>query len=61
MEAAASTYDDRALRQDAATRFGVRGQFRNLDRFSNRYRFDPLDPGGKGREWEIKTYVQLSY
>ena len=45
----------------AATRFGVRGEFRNLDRFSNRYRFDPTDPDIKGREWEIKTYVQFSY
>ena len=45
----------------AATRFGVRGQFRNLNRFSNRYRYDPRDPGRKGREWEIKTYVQFNY
>ena len=45
----------------AATRFGVSGQFRNLDRFSNRYRFDPMDPGRKGREWEVKTYVQFVY
>ena len=45
----------------ASTRFGVQGQFRNLNRFSNRYLYDPLDPGRKGREWEVKTYVQFSY
>ena len=54
-------YEPPKLYAPAATRFGVRGQFRNLDRFSNRYRFDPLDPGRQGREWEIKTYVQLNY
>ena len=45
----------------ASTRFGVRGQFRNLDKFSGRYLIDPQDPGRKGREWEIKTYVQFVY
>ena len=54
-------YEPPKLYAPAATRFGVRGQFRNLDRFSNRYRFDPLDPGRQGREWEIKTYVQVNY
>jgi hypothetical protein len=54
-------YEPPKLYAPAATRFGVSGQFRNLNRFSNRYRFDPLDPGRKGREWEIKTYVQLNY
>ena len=54
-------YEPPKLYAPAATRFGVRGQFRNLDRFSARYRFDPQDPGLKGREWEIKTYVQFSY
>ncbi len=50
-----------ALYAPAATRFGVAGQFRNLNRFSNRYLYDPADPGRKGREWEIKTYVQFTY
>ena len=45
----------------ASTRFGVRGQFRNLDRFSGRFLANPQDPGRKGREWEIKTYVQFVY
>jgi len=54
-------YEPPKLYAPAATRFGVRGEFRNLDRFSARYRFDPTDPGLKGREWEIKTYVQFSY
>jgi hypothetical protein len=54
-------YEPPKLYAPAATRFGVRGQFRNLDRFSNRYRFDPLDAGRQGREWEIKTYVQVNY
>jgi len=52
------------------TRFGVRGTFRTLDRYSNRYLPDgetpPPDgevlPSGlpDGREWEIRTYIQLS-
>ena len=54
-------YEPPKLYAPAATRFGVRGQFRNLDRFSSRYRFDPSNPGVKGNEWEIKTYVQFSY
>ena len=54
-------YEPPKLYAPAATRFGVRGQFRNLDRFSNRYRVEPSDPGSKGREWEVKTYVQFSY
>jgi len=54
-------YEPPKLYAPAATRFGVAGQFRNLNSFSNRYRFDPSDPGLKGREWEIKTYVQFTY
>ena len=54
-------YEPPKLYAPAATRFGVAGQFRNLNRFSNRYLFDPEDPGRRGREWEIKTYVQFSY
>ena len=54
-------YEPPKLYAPASTRFGVRGQFRNLNRFSNRYRVDPTAPDRKGREWEIKTYVQFSY
>jgi hypothetical protein len=54
-------YEPPRMYAPAATRFGVRTQFRNLDRFSNRYGFDPQDPGRKGREWEVKTYVQFNY
>ena len=54
-------YEPPKLYAPAATRFGVQGQFRNLDRFSNRYLYEPRSPGSKGREWEIKTYVQFSY
>jgi len=54
-------YEPPKLYAPAATRFGVRGEFRNLDRFSNRYAFDPEDPSRKGREWEVKTYVQFNY
>jgi hypothetical protein len=52
------------------TRFGVRGTFRTLNRYSNRYEPDgypepaegELYPAGspEGREWEIRTYLQLS-
>jgi hypothetical protein len=52
------------------TRFGVRGTYRTLDRYSNRYRpagvpepaVGELYPEGlpKGREWEIRTYLHLA-
>lgn len=42
------------------TRFGVRGQYRILDEFSNRYLPDPTRPGREGTEWEVMTYVHLS-
>ncbi len=54
-------YEPPALYAPAATRFGVQGQVRTLDRFSNRYRFDPMNPNATGVEWEIKTYVQFAY
>jgi len=51
------------------TRFGVRGTYRTLDRFSNRYQpegvpepeLDEYYPEGlpEGREWEIRTYLHL--
>ena len=54
-------YEPPALFAPAATRFGVAGQFRNLNQYSARYRYDPTAPDTKGREWEIKTYVQFTY
>jgi len=54
------------------TRFGVRGQWRSLDRHSSRYcpveilnplgglDCDPTGPGNQGEEWEIRTYLHLS-
>ncbi len=54
-------YEPPRMYAPASTRFGIRGQFRNLDQFSGRYLPDSEDPGLKGREWEIKTYVQFVY
>lgn len=52
------------------TRLGVRGTYRTLDRYSNRYQPEgetapatgELYPDGlaKGKEWEIRTYVHLA-
>lgn len=44
----------------AYTRYGVRSQYRTLDKNSNRYLEDPLNPGREGYEWEVMTYVHLS-
>ena len=51
------------------TRFGVRGTYRTLDLYSNRYQPEgvpepevgELYPEGlpDGREWEIRTYLHL--
>jgi hypothetical protein len=51
------------------TKFGVRGTYRTLDRYSNRYQpegvpepeLNELYPEGlpEGREWEIRTYLHL--
>jgi hypothetical protein len=51
------------------TRFGVRGTFRTLDRYSNRYQPEGVPepeegenyPEGlpEGQEWEIRTYLHL--
>jgi hypothetical protein len=51
------------------TRLGVRGTFRTLDRYSNRYAPEGIEepaenelyPEGleDGREWEIRTYLHL--
>ena len=51
------------------TRFGIRGKYRTLDVFSNRYcpgvdpltgECDPELPGDNGTEWEIGTYLHVS-
>jgi len=42
------------------TRFGIRGKYRILDEFSNRFLEDLQRPGREGLESEIMTYVQLS-
>ena len=54
------------------TRFGVRGLYRKLDRYSPRYCpqttsgpsgtpvCDPLAPGEEGIEWEIRTYLHVA-
>jgi hypothetical protein len=51
------------------TKLGVRGTFRTLDRYSNRYQpeGEPVPAEGElypeglpdGREWEIRTYLHL--
>ena len=56
-----------------ATKIGVRGTFRTLDRYSNRYSpIKTLDAAGNwipdptavgfpnGQEWEIRTYIQIN-
>jgi hypothetical protein len=55
-----------------STRVGVRGLWRSLDEYSNRYcpalvpdpggnlECDPLASGGNGSEWEIRTYLHVS-
>jgi hypothetical protein len=50
------------------TRIGIRGQWRSLDQYSNRYcpardsfgACDPTAPGENGTEWEIRTYMHIS-
>ncbi|HMS02991.1 MAG TPA: hypothetical protein PKE51_08450, partial [Gemmatimonadaceae bacterium] len=56
-----------------ATRFGVRGIWRSLDRFSPRYcpaqvaddfgslTCDPTAPGPRGSEWEVRTYLMVGW
>ncbi|HNV76381.1 MAG TPA: hypothetical protein PKH96_17000, partial [Gemmatimonadaceae bacterium] len=55
------------------TRFGLRGTWRTLDRFSPRYcpervadatgslACDPTAPAKTGREWEIRSYVTVGW
>jgi hypothetical protein len=42
------------------TRIGVRGTYRSLNGYSNRYVPSPTDPGEWGSEWEIRTYLNIS-
>jgi hypothetical protein len=50
------------------TRIGIRGLWRSLDQYSNRYcpgldefdECDPTAPGENGTEWEIRTYMHVS-
>ena len=49
------------------TKIGLRGVWRSLDKYSNRYcpgrvdgECDPLAPGSDGTEWEIRTYFHVS-
>lgn len=52
------------------TKLGIRGTYRTLDRYSNRYQPKGVDaplpgdlyPAGldKGNEWEIRTYLHLA-
>jgi hypothetical protein len=56
-----------------ATRFGIRGTWRSLDRLSPRYCpatttdangsevCDPTAPGRDGQEWEFRTYVTVGW
>jgi hypothetical protein len=53
------------------TRFGIRGTYRTLNQYSNRFCpgfsfnvsgtpvCDPLLPGDNGSEWEIRTYIHI--
>jgi hypothetical protein len=42
------------------TRIGVRGTYRTLNGFSNRFVPNPSNPGALGNEWEIRTYLNVS-
>jgi hypothetical protein len=42
------------------TRLGVRGTYRTLNGYSNRFVPNPTDPGQLGNEWEIRTYLTVS-
>lgn len=59
--------------QVPGTRFGLRGTWRTMDRFSPRFcpervpdaqgslACDPTAPGATGREWEIRSYVTVGW
>ncbi len=42
------------------TSIGLRGTYRTLNGFSNRFLPNPADPGALGNEWEIRTYLNVS-
>jgi hypothetical protein len=42
------------------TRIGLRGTYRTLNGYSNRYVPNPAEPGALGNEWEIRTYLSVS-
>jgi hypothetical protein len=42
------------------TRIGLRGTYRSLNEYSNRYVPNPAQPGALGSEWEIRTYLNVS-
>jgi hypothetical protein len=44
------------------TKLGIRGTWRSLDRYSNRYSLGPDAPEGSpnGSEWEIRTYLHIA-
>jgi hypothetical protein len=42
------------------TRIGLRGTYRTLNGYSNRYLPNPAEPGALGNEWEIRTYLNVS-
>jgi len=56
-----------------ATRLGVRGTWRSLDRYSPRYcpervpdangidSCDPTAPAARGEEWEVRTYLTVAW
>jgi hypothetical protein len=48
-----------ALVGNPQTRFGVRGQYRTLDVYSDGWA-DKLNPGKSGSEYEITTYIQAT-
>jgi hypothetical protein len=52
---------------DPSTKIGVRGLWRSLDNYSNRYcpgltdgECDSSLPGPDGTEWEVRTYFHVS-
>ncbi len=42
------------------TQIGLRGTYRSLNEYSNRYQPNPAQPGALGAEWEIRTYLNVS-
>ena len=42
------------------TKLGLRGTYRTLNQYSNRFVPNPTDPSALGNEWEIRTYLSVS-